>query len=66
MKTYYVNTNAQANGDHEVHEKGCVFMPHAPLLLGEFSSCHGAVAKAKMIYPKANGCNTCSRPCHTS
>jgi len=24
---YYVNTNAQANGDHEVHKEGCTKMP---------------------------------------
>lgn len=27
MARYYVNNNAQANGDHEVHELGCTFMP---------------------------------------
>jgi len=27
MALYYVNKNAQSNGDHEVHKDGCVFMP---------------------------------------
>ena len=27
MSSYYVNTNAQANGDHEVHTSGCSYLP---------------------------------------
>jgi hypothetical protein len=27
MSRYYVNKNAQENGDHEVHTTGCSFMP---------------------------------------
>lgn len=67
MATYYVNKNAQNNGDHEVHKSGCNFMP-APenkLCLGDFSSCHGAVREAKKHYPKSNGCYYCSRECNT-
>jgi len=29
MASYYVNKNAQSNGDHEVHKDGCTFMPEA-------------------------------------
>jgi hypothetical protein len=68
MKTYYVNTNPQANGDHEVHVEGCNFMPHISnrKYLGVFSSCYPAVKKAKETFPSANGCYYCCRECHTS
>ena len=68
MKKYYVNKNAQSNGDHEVHRNDCVYMPNAvnAKYLGEFSSCVGAVAEAKKTFARANGCKTCSILCHTS
>lgn len=67
MAKYYVNKNAQANGDHEVHTLDCSFMPEQAnrLYLGEFSSCVSAVREAKKTYPKANGCYYCSKSCHT-
>lgn len=68
MSHYYVNKRAQSNGDHEVHKSGCLYMPHEVnrIYLGFFSSCHGAVAKAKQFYPKSNGCYYCCNSCHTS
>ncbi len=68
MTRYYVNKNAQSNGDHEVHRPGCSFMPDAEnrIYLGYFSSCHGAVREAKKHYPQSNGCYFCSNECHTS
>ena len=66
MKNYYVNTNGQANGDHEVHAEGCSFMPSSKLYLGYFSSCSGAVSEAKKTYSKSNGCYFCCKSCHTS
>ncbi|NLE39699.1 MAG: hypothetical protein GX621_16900 [Pirellulaceae bacterium] len=68
MASYYVNKNAQSNGDHEVHESGCQWMPDDANRrhLGEFSSCHGAVAEAKKWYPQSDGCAHCSPACHTS
>lgn len=69
MPTYYVNKNAQSNGDHEVHKTvGCP-TPAAEenrKYLGEFSSCTGAVTEAKKTYSTANGCKNCSPDCHTS
>lgn len=68
MTLYYVNKNAQANGDHEVHRADYCPTPAEEenrYYLGEHSSCHGAVAKAKEIYPTANGCAHCSEECHT-
>ena len=65
---YYVNKNAQTNGDHEVHKDGCKFLPNAEnrIYLGLFSSCAPAVREAKRHYTQSNGCYFCSRACHTS
>jgi len=68
MASYYVNKNAQSNGDHEVHVTGCSFMP-APenrLYLGEFTTCQPAVQEAKKHYTQSNGCAFCCQACHTS
>ena len=68
MNHYYVNDNAQANGDHEVHTGTCKFLPAAEnrTYLGYHATCHGAVAKARQIYPQSNGCYFCSNACHTT
>lgn len=67
MAAYYANTNAQANGDHEVHAGTCSFLPawENRDYLGEFLSCQPAVAEARRRYPRADGCYWCSRTCHT-
>ncbi|GGX00760.1 hypothetical protein [Salegentibacter mishustinae] len=69
MQKFYVNTNAQSNGDHEVHED--TYCSNAPSPenrrdLGYHQDCHGAVREAKKIYNKSNGCYYCCRACHTS
>ena len=66
-KHYYVNDNAQDNGDHEVHEEGCSYLPQTPnrTYLGYFSNCSDAVKEAKKHHDQVNGCFWCSRPCHT-
>jgi len=68
MKKYYVNKNAQSNGDHEVHDEDCIYIPavNNRKYLGEFFSCKGAVTEAKKTYSKSNGCRTCSKACHTT
>lgn len=68
MALYYVNKNAQDNGDHEVHVSGCEHMPEPEnqLPLGDFASCGPAVEKAKKTYPQSNGCFFCSESCHTT
>lgn len=67
MNTYYVNRNAQTNGDHEVHVSGCTFMPHElnRVPLGYHASCQSAVREAKNHYRQTNGCYYCCNPCHT-
>lgn len=68
MARYYVNKNAQANGDHEVHRDGCSHMPNPEnrVYLGEFATCAPAVKAAKQTYPKSNCCFHCSNECHTT
>ncbi|WP_194831009.1 hypothetical protein [Prolixibacter sp. SD074] len=45
MESYFVNTQAQANGDHEVHKSGCNYMPLPgnQKYLGAYLSCKQAV-----------------------
>jgi len=68
MKHYYVNKNAQSNGDHEVHTEDCKNCPDSinRKYLGYYDNCQDAVLEAKKHYPKSNGCYYCSRECHTS
>ena len=68
MARYYVNKNAQANGDHEVHRTGCSWLPELEnrKYLGDFASCGPAVREAKKHYSRANGCYYCSNACHTT
>lgn len=67
MSIYYVNKNAQSNGDHEVHTTGCSYMPDSQncTYLGDFNSCGPAVQEARKYYSQVNGCYYCSRACHT-
>ena len=67
-KAYYVNTEAQKNGDHEVHVTGCAHAPEPKHRhpLGDFENCAHAVTIAKVLYKKSNGCYYCCYPCHTS
>lgn len=67
MAWYCVNKNAQDNGDHEVHRKGCVFWPQAEnrISLGDHATCHGAVREARKHFTQVNGCYYCSNECHT-
>lgn len=67
MASYYVNRNAQDNGDHEVHKTGCSYMPEPENrhYLGEFPDCRPAVVEAKRHYRQSNGCYYCCNECHT-
>ena len=70
MPRFVLNTNAQSNGDNEVHNSDdpCGFLQYVlnPVDLGWHPSCHGAVSHAKRIgYPRANGCAYCAGECHT-
>ncbi len=66
MKQYYVNSNPDKTGFHLVHKEGCLDLPY-PLyreVLGIHVSCVQAVAEAKRLYPKSNGCPVCSEFCN--
>ena len=67
MKKYFVNDNAQSNGDHEVHQENCQYLPSTAnrTYLGEYSNCKPAVKEAEKHYRQVNGCNTCCPDCHT-
>ena len=65
MSDYYVNKDAQANGDHEVHREGCSYMPSNKIYLGAFNNCEDAVKAAKGYYSQVNGCYYCANACHT-
>lgn len=68
MARYYVNDNAQSNGDHEVHERGCAWMPDRDnrTYLGSYNSCRPAVREARRNhYSQVNGCKHCSPACNT-
>jgi len=67
MATYCVNKNAQHNGDHEVHRKGCVLWPQPDnrISLGGHATCHGAVREARKHFTKMSGCLYCPNECHT-
>ena len=67
MAYYYVNKNAQSNGDHEVHKLGCSHMPLTEnrIYLGDYPICAPAVREAKKYYSTSDGCYYCSKECHT-
>jgi len=65
MDAYYVNNEAQSNGDHEVHKDGCSWMPKDREYLGRYGSCQPAVAEARKTYLQSNGCLWCCLECHT-
>jgi hypothetical protein len=67
-KKYYVSDKAQDNGDHEVHDEKCKWLPNPQnsKYLGEHESCYAGVLAAKSHYYQVNGCVHCCKPCHTS
>ncbi len=64
---YYVNRNAQQDGDHEVHRAGCRYSPNEEnrIHLGRHADCRSAVKAAKRHYRTADGCYYCARACDT-
>lgn len=66
-KKYYVNTNAQNNGDHEMHVEGCSCMPLAKncYALGAFTNEFEALYQAKKFFSHVNGCAKCCKQTNT-
>lgn len=50
---YYVNKNAQPNGDHEVHTSSCSFLPAEAnrLYLGDFQTCSSCRRSQAALQP---------------
>jgi len=65
---FYVNKNAQQNGDHEVHRATCSWLPDAEnrLYLGDFVTSQEAVREARKYYNRVDGCAYCCPGSHTS
>ena len=61
MHTFYVNKNAQTNGDHEIHRLGCRLLPKKEdrVSIGFFDNCQEALEEALKTDPKAKSCPTC-------
>ncbi|PSW06002.1 hypothetical protein C9I89_05660 [Photobacterium lipolyticum] len=68
MSLFYVNKNAQDNGDHEVHSASCSYLPKKENChpLGYHTACSTALTAAKKVYPKSNGCYYCSYSSYTA
>ncbi len=71
MTNYYLNLNAQSNGEHEVHKESCYYYymyktGHNFELLGVFNNEIDAVNYAKMKHPtlKVDGCAYCCPAAH--
>lgn len=67
MAYYYVNKNAQAGGEHEVHNLSCDHLPYEQnrIYLGNFDDCKPAVREAAKYFTNVDGCYYCSRACHS-
>lgn len=63
---YYVNRNAQWNGDHEVHRSTCSWLPNIDnrIYLGEFSASQQALREAGRYYAQVDGCIHCCPEIH--
>ncbi|ANE55791.1 MULTISPECIES: hypothetical protein [Methylomonas] len=66
MAEFYVEINAQANGDHLVHNAACSLLPAKDGIryLGSIASCASAVKKAAESFRQVNGCPQCATSCH--
>jgi hypothetical protein len=63
MAEFYVEINAQSNGDHVVHTADCSLLPSKETVhyLGSISNTKSAVKKAaELLRLPANGCSHCT------
>jgi len=68
LSKYYLNKNAQSNGDHEVHKFGCKYMPNENnrISLGSFSHSYEAIKRAREYFLAVNGGYNCLPDCATA
>ena len=71
MMNYYLNFNAQSNGDHEVHKETCPYYYKYKFgfnfeLLGAFNNELEAIRRAKIKHPnfRIDGCAYCCPNAH--
>ena len=64
MPIYYVDNNARTNGDHDVHEASCRYLPNNTTPLGQHSNCQNALRAASLFYHQVNGCFWCTAQCY--
>ena len=65
---FYVNKNAQPNGDHEVHRSDCSWLPVVEnrIYLGDFTTSQAAVQEARKYFVCVDGCYYCCPESHTT
>jgi len=68
---YYLNKNAQSNGDHEIHKESCYYYymykgGYNFELIGAFSNEYEAMRYARYKYPylRIDGCAYCCPNIH--
>lgn len=66
MAEFYIETNAQANGDHIVHKANCSLLPAKDAIryLGSIASSASALKKAAESFKHVNGCPQCASTSH--
>lgn len=64
MAEFYVETIAQENGDHLVHNANCSSLPAKDSIkyLGAISNSGSALKKANEWYKVVIGCSLCIKP----
>jgi len=68
MAEFYVEINAQSNGDHVVHTSDCSLFPSKETVhyLGSISNTKSAVKKATELFRQASGCSYCTAAYQTT
>lgn len=58
---YYVNKQANAQGQHDLHSEFCGFLPTTAkrIYLGDFSNCSEAESRATKLLGQINKCLHC-------
>lgn len=67
MKRYYLNIVQKRNGDNELHNEFCLYVPVIinAKYIGEFPNEIEALKEAIKDFPNANGCKYCCAASYT-
>lgn len=65
LMRYFIDTHPCCDGNHELHQNGCVVFPkrETVVLVGEFRSSYDALRAAHWLYPLVEGCRICCPEC---